>query len=69
MNVRDMDNYNEEIVQEFYEYYVATLRGSINKQTKPTKQDPLTSTLVRGCRVDILETTIRRFLYCPTTSS
>ncbi|KAG5615279.1 hypothetical protein H5410_015103 [Solanum commersonii] len=56
----------EEIVREFYASYAATLRGSISKRSKPLAQDPLTSTLVRGCPVDISPATIRRFLYGPT---
>ncbi|KAG5630058.1 hypothetical protein H5410_001775 [Solanum commersonii] len=55
----------EEIVREFYASYAATLRGSISKRSKPLAQDPLTSTLVRGCPVDISPATIRRFLYGP----
>ncbi|KAG5598756.1 hypothetical protein H5410_030126 [Solanum commersonii] len=46
--------------------YLATLRGSISKRSKPLAQDPLTSTLVRGCPVDISPATIQRFLYGPT---
>ncbi|KAG5615217.1 hypothetical protein H5410_015041 [Solanum commersonii] len=58
--------HNDEIVWEFYASYAATLRGSISKRSKPLPQDPLTSTLVRGCSVDISPSTIRRFLYGPT---
>ncbi|KAG5611136.1 hypothetical protein H5410_022417 [Solanum commersonii] len=60
--------YSEEIVREFYASYAATLRGSISKRSKPLAQDPLTSTLVRGCLVDISPATIRQFLYGPTAS-
>ncbi|KAG5579544.1 hypothetical protein H5410_050171 [Solanum commersonii] len=63
---RDPGTYSEEIVREFYASYAATLRGSISKRSKPLAQDPLTSTLVRGCPVDIFPATIRRFLYGPT---
>uniref|UniRef100_M1B3B1 Retrotransposon gag protein n=1 Tax=Solanum tuberosum TaxID=4113 RepID=M1B3B1_SOLTU len=45
----------------------ATLRGSITKQSKPLAQDPLTSTMVRGCPVDISPAPISHFLYGPTT--
>uniref|UniRef100_M1DZG9 Integrase core domain containing protein n=1 Tax=Solanum tuberosum TaxID=4113 RepID=M1DZG9_SOLTU len=45
---RDPGTYSEEIVQEFYALYAATLRGSITKRSKPLAQDPLTSTMVRG---------------------
>uniref|UniRef100_M1E136 Integrase core domain containing protein n=1 Tax=Solanum tuberosum TaxID=4113 RepID=M1E136_SOLTU len=64
---RDPGTYSEEIVRELYASYVATLRGSISKRSKPLAQDPLTSTLVRGCPVDISPATISRFLYGPTT--
>uniref|UniRef100_M1E0U2 Integrase core domain containing protein n=1 Tax=Solanum tuberosum TaxID=4113 RepID=M1E0U2_SOLTU len=57
----------EEIVREFYASYAATLRGSISKRSKPLAQDPLTSTMVRCCPVDISPTTISHFLYGPTT--
>jgi len=55
------------MVREFYASYAATLRGSITKRSKPLAQDPLTSTMVRGCPVDISHATISRFLYGPTT--
>ncbi|KAG5594483.1 hypothetical protein H5410_035715 [Solanum commersonii] len=64
----DPGTYSEEIIQEFYASYVATLRGSISKQSKPIAQDPLTSTMVRGYPVDISHATISCFLYGPTTS-
>uniref|UniRef100_M1DA23 Integrase core domain containing protein n=1 Tax=Solanum tuberosum TaxID=4113 RepID=M1DA23_SOLTU len=64
---RDLGTYSEEIVREFYASYAATLRGSISKKSKPIAQDPLTSTMVRGCPVDISHATISRFLYGPTT--
>uniref|UniRef100_M1DVW3 Integrase core domain containing protein n=1 Tax=Solanum tuberosum TaxID=4113 RepID=M1DVW3_SOLTU len=57
----------EEIVREFYAYKAATLCGSISKKSKTIDQDPLTSTVVRGCPLDISDATIRRFLYGPTT--
>uniref|UniRef100_M1DQ81 Integrase core domain containing protein n=1 Tax=Solanum tuberosum TaxID=4113 RepID=M1DQ81_SOLTU len=59
--------YNEEIMREFYASYVATLRGSIFKRANPNEQDPLTSTMVQGCPVDISRATISRFLYGPIT--
>ncbi|KAG5610301.1 hypothetical protein H5410_021582, partial [Solanum commersonii] len=62
---RDSGTYSEEIVREFYASYAATLRGSISKRSKPLAQAPFTSTLVRGCPVDISSATIRRFLYGP----
>uniref|UniRef100_M1DXF6 Integrase core domain containing protein n=1 Tax=Solanum tuberosum TaxID=4113 RepID=M1DXF6_SOLTU len=64
---RDPGTYSEEMVREFYASYDATLRGSITK-SKPLAQDPLTSTMVRGCPVDISPATISRFLYGPTTA-
>uniref|UniRef100_M1DSQ8 Integrase core domain containing protein n=1 Tax=Solanum tuberosum TaxID=4113 RepID=M1DSQ8_SOLTU len=63
---RDLGTYSEEIVRDFYVSYAATLRGSISKRSKPIAQDPLTSTMVRGCPVDISHATISRFLYGPT---
>ncbi|KAG5606642.1 hypothetical protein H5410_028134 [Solanum commersonii] len=54
-------------LHEFYASYAATLRGSISKRSKPLAQYPLTSTLVRGCPVDISPATISHFLYGPTT--
>ena len=64
---RDPGTYSEEMVREFYASYAATLRGSITKRSKPLAQDPLTSTMVRGCPVDISPATINHFLYGPTT--
>uniref|UniRef100_M1D8Z3 Integrase core domain containing protein n=1 Tax=Solanum tuberosum TaxID=4113 RepID=M1D8Z3_SOLTU len=64
---RDPWTYSWEIVRDFYASYAATLRGSISKRSKPTAYDPLTSTMVRGCSVDISRATIIRFLYGPTT--
>uniref|UniRef100_M1DH00 Integrase core domain containing protein n=1 Tax=Solanum tuberosum TaxID=4113 RepID=M1DH00_SOLTU len=42
---RDPKTYSEEIVREFYASYATTLRGSIDKRSKPTAQDPLISTM------------------------
>ncbi|KAG5605842.1 hypothetical protein H5410_027334 [Solanum commersonii] len=64
---RNPGTYSEEIVREFYASYAATLRGLISKRSKPMDQDPLTSTMVRGCPVDISHATISCFLYGPTT--
>uniref|UniRef100_M1DV07 Putative plant transposon protein domain-containing protein n=1 Tax=Solanum tuberosum TaxID=4113 RepID=M1DV07_SOLTU len=64
---QDPWTYSEEIMRKFYASYAATLCGSISKQSKPLDQDPLTSTMVRGCLVDISQATISRFLYGPTT--
>uniref|UniRef100_M1DAD5 Integrase core domain containing protein n=1 Tax=Solanum tuberosum TaxID=4113 RepID=M1DAD5_SOLTU len=64
---RDPGTYSEEIVREFYVSYAATLRGSITKWSKPLAQDPIKSTLVQDCLVDISPATIRHFLYGPTT--
>uniref|UniRef100_M1DLI6 Integrase core domain containing protein n=1 Tax=Solanum tuberosum TaxID=4113 RepID=M1DLI6_SOLTU len=44
---RHPGTYSEEIVQEFYASYTTSLRGSIDKRSKPTSQDPLTSPMVR----------------------
>uniref|UniRef100_M1DFJ0 Integrase core domain containing protein n=1 Tax=Solanum tuberosum TaxID=4113 RepID=M1DFJ0_SOLTU len=62
---RDPGTYSGDIVREFYAFYVATLRGSIHKNARPTAQAPLTVILVCKFSVDISETTIRRFLYGP----
>uniref|UniRef100_M1DX05 Integrase core domain containing protein n=1 Tax=Solanum tuberosum TaxID=4113 RepID=M1DX05_SOLTU len=58
--------FGEERVREFYASYAATLRGSIDRRSKPATQAPLTATLVHGFSVDISETTIRKFLYGPS---
>uniref|UniRef100_M1DWY7 Putative plant transposon protein domain-containing protein n=1 Tax=Solanum tuberosum TaxID=4113 RepID=M1DWY7_SOLTU len=63
---RDPGTYSEEMVREFYYSYAAILRGSITKKSKPLAQDPLTSTMVRDCPLDISPATISRFLYGPT---
>ena len=60
-------SYNEEIERKFYASYVATLRGSLDRQLIPAKHDPLTMVIVRGCRVDISPTTILLFLYIVPT--
>uniref|UniRef100_M1DXJ6 Integrase core domain containing protein n=1 Tax=Solanum tuberosum TaxID=4113 RepID=M1DXJ6_SOLTU len=60
--VRDPGTYSEEIVQEFYALYAATLRGSITKRSKPLAQDPLTSTMVRA-RVQKLEAQMATLLH------
>lgn len=54
---RTLESYNKEIFKEFYASYVDTLRVSICRQEIPSKHDPLTSVLVRGCRVDISKAT------------
>ena len=43
---QDLQAYNEEVVPEFYASYVATIRGSIHKRSKPPKQDLLASIIV-----------------------
>ncbi|KAG5581282.1 hypothetical protein H5410_051909 [Solanum commersonii] len=55
---RNLETYSEEIMREFYASYAATLRGSIEKRSNPTAQDPITSTIVRGFPIDISHTTI-----------
>lgn len=57
--------YSEDIAREFYASYVDTLLGSLDRRPRPAKQDPLKSTLVCGCRVDIFEVTIFRFFDSP----
>ncbi|KAG5606067.1 hypothetical protein H5410_027559 [Solanum commersonii] len=53
-------------MRELYASYVATLRGSIHKNDRPTAKEPLTTTLVHEFSIEIYETTIRRFLYGPS---
>ncbi|KAG5585632.1 hypothetical protein H5410_046066 [Solanum commersonii] len=55
--------FSEEIGRDFYAFYAATLRGSIDRRAKPATQPPLKATLVHGILVDISKTTSRRFLY------
>uniref|UniRef100_M1DBZ8 Integrase core domain containing protein n=1 Tax=Solanum tuberosum TaxID=4113 RepID=M1DBZ8_SOLTU len=50
---RDPGAYSEEIAREFYASYAATLHGSIDKRSKPTAQDPLTTTMLDSLRDDI----------------
>ena len=64
-----MESYREEVVREFYTSYLASLRGSLDRRAKPVKHDPLTEVLVRGCRVDISSTSIRRILYGVSTGA
>ncbi|TMX02501.1 hypothetical protein EJD97_021341 [Solanum chilense] len=69
MNQTGLGIYSEEIMQEFYASYDATLRGSIDRWARPAKQAPLTYRLVKGCQIDISQATIRQFLYGPSTGS
>lgn len=48
---RSLGSYREEIAREFYTSYLSTLRGSIDRWARPTKQDPLTSYLVGGAKL------------------
>ena len=64
---RSVGPYSEEIVQDFYASYVATLCGALDKKLNSAKHDPLKKFMVKGCRVDISPTTIRRFLYAVPT--
>lgn len=65
--VKILGSYNEDIILECYTSYVATLRGSFDRQARLVKLDPLTQVLVWGSCVDIFPTTIRRFLYSVPT--
>ena len=58
-----MGRYSEEVVQEFYASYVATLRSQIDRRAAPAKQAPLEQVRVRGVQVNISLPAIRRFLY------
>ena len=60
---RPLGRYSEEIVREFYESYVETLRSQIDMRAAPAKQAPLEQVRVPGVQVDISLPTIRRFLY------
>ena len=66
---RSVGLYSEELVRDFYAYYVATLRGSLDRRYNPIKQAPLTYLQVRGCRVDISLPTISCFLYGADTDA
>ena len=58
-----MGRYSEEVVREFYESYVATLRSQIDRRAAPAKQALLELVRVRGVQVDIFLPAICRFLY------
>ena len=60
---RPLGRYSEEMVREFYESYVATLRSQIDMRAAPAKQAPLEQVRVRGVKVDISLPAICRFLY------
>lgn len=64
-----MGFYSEELVREFYASYIATLSASLDRQSNPSKQAPLTYIRVCGRRVDISLHTIRRFLYGADTDA
>ena len=38
---RPLGRYSEEVVREFYAFYVATLRSQIDRRAAPAKQAPL----------------------------
>ena len=60
---RPLGRYSEELVQEFYASYVATVRSQVGRQAAHAKQAPLEQVLVRSVQVDISLPAIRRFLY------
>lgn len=66
---RSLGSYSKKIVRELYVSYVATLRGILDRRSKPVKQDPLTDILVQRCWVDISSISIPRFLYGGSTDS
>ena len=66
---RSVGHYSEDLVREFYATYVATLAASLDRQSNPTKQTPLTYVRVLGCRLDISFPTICCFLYCTDTDA
>ena len=50
-------------MRKFYASYRACLRGYLDRQSNPAKQEPLTHVRVLCRRVDISLPTIHRFLY------
>ena len=60
---RFLGRYSEELVQEFYASYVATLRSRIDKRASPAKQALHEHIRVRGIQVDISLQAIRQYLY------
>ena len=60
---RSFGHYSEELVREFYAYYVATVRSQIDRRDALAKQDPLENVTVRGIQVDISLHSIHRYLY------
>ncbi|TMX01568.1 hypothetical protein EJD97_024277 [Solanum chilense] len=53
----------EELVREFYAFYMATLRSQIDRWAAPAKKAALEHVRVRGIQVDISLLAIRRYLY------
>lgn len=49
-----MRTYSEEIIREFYAFYVGTLRGSIDRRERPSKKDPLTNIKIWDIRLTFL---------------
>lgn len=66
---RSLETFNKEVVWEFYAIDVVTLRGSLERRSKPVKPDSLIEVVVRGYQVDISSTSIRCFLYGVSTSA
>lgn len=58
-----IERYINEVVRELYASYVATLGFSLDRQSKPAKQEPLDHLRVSGRRVEIPLPTICQFLY------
>ena len=58
-----MGRYIKEMVREFYASYVETLLSRLDRQTNQAKHAPLDNVRVRGKRVDISLSAIRRFLH------
>ena len=58
-----LGRYSEQMVREFYTFYVANLRSQIDRRAAPTKQAPLEQVRVRAVQVDISLPAIRWFLY------
>ena len=58
-----LGRYSEELVREFYAFYMATLRSQIDRRVAPAKQAPLEHVRVRGIQVDISLLAICQYLY------
>lgn len=58
-----LGRYSEELVRQFYAFYVATLRSQIDMRAAPAKQDLLEQVRIHGIQDDISLPSIRQYLY------